>query len=344
MQKLLLLLFLFLSLGAFVLIRRKKNPAPSLVEGASQAPTKLYCLCTVDGESDILWEVDKVTGELTEIVKLPDAEEDFMWKSPIVDPATGSIYLYQWINSERGDFDLYRVDPEQKTLHKIGSLNPQTPYDSFQLYIIDGKLHTLIEKPLRNSETGQREYFLSLVSIDPNTAEQTLVADFGTVHQVLNISANLWAEKTAYDPVSKDLFLPFCYVENDCKKCLLAKWNWTKGEIVVGETFDYDCIFLEKEGNIYGFFKNGKTTFSNNIRPIDPQTLKVGKSIDTIIASEPNDFCYDAETKKVYSVRYNYCESANTEWYTLISYDFKTKKTTKIKKYPTNFCLWELFN
>ncbi|WP_294596041.1 IPT/TIG domain-containing protein [uncultured Rikenella sp.] len=324
-----------------VVLKRGTQEMPLGKLTVSEAATKLYGFGgTNDSGSYILWEVDKATGELNEIVKLPDADNE-IWDSPVVNPADRNIYICKW--TELGDYmentmqlDLYRINPTTKTLELVGELRDakeqEKEYFSYSLYVIENKLHAMIEK--YSNDEDNEESFYSLVSIDTETAEQTLVADFGSLNEALSLPASTSVSieigtdeevGLCYDPASKSSM----WITN------LVKLDIANQKIIAGERFNEYVNLFSKDGQVCGAFYN-ETTNSVNFRPIDTEKLTVGNSLGNITLPAADDFddfwCYDASTGKAFGQFWKDSGTEN-EHFVFGAFDFNARQCIEIKEY-----------
>ena len=335
-----------------VLLKRddQEMPLGKITVAEATTSTKLYAIgSTDDSDTEVLWEIDKTTGELTEIVKLPTESNEDSFESPVVDPTNGNIYLYQWIETTDA-LDLYRINPANKMLEKIGRLKEGIEDTHYDLCVIDNRLHALIEKEQYENEDNQ-ETFYSLVAIDPNTAEQTLVADFGSLHQALNIPLSVSAgldgvgKFLGYDMATKSLIVSiFKDVEGD-------DWQLTRFDIVnqkiipgVGSSDDYISLFVKDSKACGAFYNDDINTV--DFRLIDTENLTVGESLGSASTGSTNKFfgeiwAYDAATGKGYTTMY--FEDSSDECL-FGAFDFNTKEFKEIKQYANGIGLWTIFN
>lgn len=315
----------------------------------AEISAKLYGFGTVDRETTgILWEIDKTTGEPTEIVLLP-TEENNGWGSPVVDPVNDLIFFYKWYGDDdsRRQAELYRADSKSKTLNKIGSLKDNKEKNFYHLCMIKRQLHAVIET--RNNDN---EVFYSLVAIDPNTAAQTTVIDPQSLNKALGVpnSAEIGMEGDdvlpVYDPISKGLLVPVWNGE----RYQLIKMDLAAKKIVSGG-------IVGNGGDLNLFPMNGKicgTEYSRDymgvdFRMIDAATLTAGTSIGNVTLAGDDGFSfespwyYDAATNSSYSVIWKNLESENAQTI-LCVYDFQAKAFKKIKTYTEGLSLWMVFN
>lgn len=336
-----------------VLLKRddQEMPLGKITVAEATTSTKLYAIgSTDDSDTEVLWEIDKATGELTEIVKLPievsESVEEWWGDYPVVNPADGNIYLYKWFETTNVS-DLYRINPTNKTLEKIGQLQDGNEDAHYYLCMVDNQLHALIEK----ETTDDEETFYSFVSIDPNTAAQTPVADFGSLHQALNIplsvSAGLDGEgKFYYDIATKSLIVPiFKDVEGDC-------WQLTRFDIVnqkiipgVGSSDNYISLFVKDSKACGAFYNDDINTV--DFRVIDTEKLTAGESLGSTSTGNEDKFfgetwIYDTATGKGYATMY--FEDSSDEYSLFGAFDFNTKEFKEIKQYANGIELWTIFN
>ncbi len=336
-----------------VLLKRddQEMPLGKITVAEATTSTKLYAIgSTDDSDTEVLWEIDKTTGELTEIVKLPTESNVDSFESPVVDPTNGNIYLYQWIETTDA-LDLYRINPANKMLEKIGRLKEGIEDTHYDLCVIDNRLHALIEKEQYENEDNQ-ETFYSLVAIDPNTAEQTLVADFGSLHQALNIPLSVSAgldgvgKFFGYDMATKSLIVPiFKDVETD------DDWQLTRFDIVnqkiipgVGSSDNYISLFVKDSKACGAFYNDDINTV--DFRLIDTENLTIGESLGSAFTGSNNKFfeetwAYDAATGKGYTT---IADDSSDEYSAFGAFDFNTKEFKEIKQYANGIGLWTIFN
>lgn len=308
----------------------------------------------VDTDNAVLWEIDKTTGEMTELVQLPvESDNEEWWRLPVVVRVNGNVYCYKKI--ETGDserFDLYRVNLSSKTLDKVGQLKDNNETENYYLCVIDSRLHALIEK---ESEAGT---FYSLVSIDPNTAAQTVVADFGSLHQALNIptsvSAGLDDSETetlfCYDATTRSLILSI-FKDTETDDWQLVKLDIAGQKIIPGEQFNGDACFtlFSKDGAVCGAFYN-KGLNSVDFRSINTESLTAGDLLGSA-ATENNEafygetWVYDGVTNKSYTVMEKTRNASGVvEQYVIGVFDFNTGEFSELASHATNFELWAVFN
>ncbi|MDE6499615.1 MAG: DUF4784 family protein [Rikenella sp.] len=330
-----------------VLLKRddQEMPLGKITVAEATTSTKLYAIGMPDDEDTyVLWEIDKTTGELTEIVKLPTKDEEYDWESPVVDPTTGNIYIIckEWIETENStQIELYRINPNDKTPKFVGVLSNEKDTE-YNLCIVDGRLHALVEKTVGKMYENNRESFYSLVSIDTETAEQTPVADFGSLYQTLDIPGDVPAgiDGTAiYDKTTNSLIVPI-YKDVEIDAWQLARFDITNKKIIPGEKFnddDYISIF-PKDGTICGAFQTDAAN-SVDFRPIDTEKLTAGNSIGSIPFECDFDerWCYDASSETAFTTVYK------NGTHTFVAFDFNTQKFEEIKAYTPGIDLYELF-
>lgn len=316
--------------------------------------TKLYGVgSSEDGTTHVFWEIDKATGELTEIISIP-GNQYTQWESLVTDPTNGMIYCNKIYEDPDNNFaeqsELYRIDPDKKTIEKVGLLTDQED-THYSLCLIDGQLHALIDQ--KTNESEHYEVLLSLVSIDPNTAAQTSVADFGSVQEALGLSTsiNLDTERDLhpllYDPISKSLIVPIWIEEEDNDVVQLTKLNIADKKIISGEkSLEYFIPFL-MDDQIYGAFY-AENYQSIDFRPINTESLTTGSSIGQVTLSGNDQFCdedawhYDAETGTGYCIVWK--AFTTNEHCALGTYHFNTKDFKEVAEYPEEIELWWLCN
>lgn len=308
-------------------------------ESVPAATTKLYGYGYAQDKGAI-GEIDTTTGTLTPIISLT---RDQAPESKIVILKNGKIY---WNTTE--DKHLYCVDPQSKTIQEIGLL----PENFYTLCFIDGKLHALLI-----SDT-ERSY--SLVSVDPNTATTTPVADFGSIYQALNIPTSIDAGLDSeyglvYDPDTKSL-ITMVYIDRETDCWQLARLDITNQKIVPGETVNFDFPTLFQMGDkVCGAFHNTQETSPNYLgvmdvefRPINTTTLTSGASVgnvtleNNVIFSEDIVWRYDAETGKAYGVVWKNFDTPN-EKSAIAVFDFNTQQFFLLPAYSTDIQLRNVF-
>lgn len=324
------------SAGEHAVILKRSGREMTLGKITVVESAKLYAFGgDLDLDNEILWEVDKATGELTEIIKLPD--EDWQSESaasPIVDPVSGNIYLYKWTDTD--GIELYRVNPNDKTLKKIGLLDQKANNTMYFLCLVDGRLHAMVEK--ESSKEDSEETFYSLVSINTETAEQTTVADFGSLHQALGIPTDVGAGffdcmlgLYLYDKTTHSLILTI-YNDTETNDCQLVRLDIDNQKIIAGEKFNEYVNLFSKDGKICGAFYDNEDRKHIDFRPIDTKNLTAGNSIGSATL-ETREFwstwCYDATTGKGYTV----LEFDDSAFSALGTFDFNTQKLEEIKAY-----------
>lgn len=274
----------------------------------------------------LLAEVNKATGELTEIVKLPakiSESLDELWgEYMVVNPADGNIYICK---RTEGTFalrlDLYRVNPNSKTLDKIGEIMTSRTQQTYYLLIIEGQLHALVEK-----ESDYADHSYSLVSIDMKTAKQTTVADFGSLPPFEGVPGEYLYDKTTHSLI--------LIIDRQ-----LIRLDIDNQEIITGEKFDGELILFQKDGTVCGAFQNAETNINMvDFRTIDTENLTPGESLGSAKSFSENQdpygdiqsfytWTYDAATGKAYSV----ISPEPSEIWTFCAFDFNTKKLEEIK-------------
>lgn len=330
---------------AVVLKRGEKEMPLGKLTVSEAAATKLYAFGSPDDEENyVLWEIDKATGELMEIVQIPTSENEGWGSdkdSPVVDPVSGNIYYYKWTETENSEqVDLYRFEPSNKTLKKIGLLDQIEAEDTrYDLCIVDGQLHALIEK-WKDSDEDDLETFYSLVSINPETAEQTVVADFGSLEQALNdISAGFYDDVNGqylYDKTTHSLILSIVIgIDHDC--CQLVRLDIANKKIIAGEKFNNHCITLFlKDSKVCGAFYNDDIN-TVDFRLIDTEKLTAGNSIGSATLetdSFKGPWCYDASTGKAFGQFWKESD-AGYDYSVFGAFDFNTQKVIEIKEYAS---------
>lgn len=326
---------------------KKDNSAPDNPDG--NPSVKLYGYGYAQDNSTI-WEIDKTTGALTPIISLTSDQE--LDDSRIVIPENGKLYYKGWNSNE--ERHLYCVDPQSKTIQKIGLL----PEDCYTLCVIDGKLHALLESGDWSPEGTERSY--SLVSVDPNTATTTPVADFGSIHQALNIQTSVDASldseyALAYDPDTESL-ITMIYIDRETDCWQLARLDIANQKIVPGETanFDYPTLF-QMGDKVCGAFQNTQETVpgylgitSVEFCPINTTTLTAGASNgnitleNNVIFSEDIVWRYDAATGKRYGVVWENFDTP-TEEHAIAVFDFNTQQFSLLPAYSTDIKLRSVF-
>lgn len=318
-------------------------------ESVPAAAAKLYGYGYAQDKGTI-WEIDTTTGALTPIISLTEDQE--LDDSRIVISENGKLYYKGWNSNE--ERHLYCVDPQSKTIQKIGLL----PEEFYTLCVIDGKLHALIESGDWSPENTELSY--SLVSVDPNTAATTLVADFGSIYQALNIPTSVVAGLDSeyalvYDPDTKSL-IAMIYIDRETDYWQLARLDIVNQKIVPGETvnFDYPALFHMGD-KVCGAFYNTQETSPNYLgrmgvefRPINTTTLTSEASIgnvtleNNVIFGEDIIWRYDAETGKAYGVVWKNFDTPNEESAVAV-FDFNTQQFSLFPAYSTDIQLKSVF-
>lgn len=349
-----------------IILKRGSTEMPLGKITVAQAPAvaaKFYGLGRSDNADgyEIVWEVDKTTGELTEIVRLPDLPE-WWWSLPVADPASGNLYCLKGIydtNEEVELYDLYRIDPNGKTLNRIGTIKDNTDTEeNYLLCMVDGRLHALIARMSEKESDRQEncEVFCSLVSVDPTTAEQTPVADFGSFHQALGVRTSTSVElftdnmqRVEYDPGTKSFRVSVEITdenESDTYYQYLCRFDVANKKIVPGEKFNDFAMDLFSMGDqICGAWYNRReanSVIDCDFRPIDTEKLTAGSSIGSATL-EPVGFdvfwCYDASTGKAFTVGWKNLDEDKL----FGAFDFNTKRFEEIKEYPSSTEFYLIF-
>lgn len=331
------------SAGEHAVILKRSGREMTLGKITVIESAKLYAFGSPDDEENyVLWEIDKATGELMEIVQIPTSENEGWGSdkdSPVVDPVSGNIYYYKWTDTENTtQIELYRVNPNDKTLKFVGLLDDEedTRYD---LCIVDGQLHALIEK-WKDSDEDDLETFYSLVAINPETAEQTVVADFGSLEQALNdISAGFYDDVNGqylYDKTTHSLILTI-YNDTETNDCQLVRLDIDNQKIIAGEKFNNHCITLFlKDSKVCGAFYNDDIN-TVDFRLIDTEKLTAGNSIGSATLetdSFKGPWCYDASTGKAFGQFWKESD-AGYDYSVFGAFDFNTQKVIEIKEYAS---------
>lgn len=339
-----------------VLLKRddREMPLGKITVAEPSAAAKLYGIGSSDnGNTTVFWEIDKTTGKLTEIISIP-GNQYTQWESLVTDPTSGLIYCNKSFEDPENDFaeqsELYRIDPDKKTIEKVGLLTDQED-THYSLCLIDGRLHALIDQ--KTNEEEHHEVLFSLVSIDPNTAAQTSVADFGSLQEALGLSnsINIDTERDlhplVYDPISKSLIVPIWIEEEDNDVVQLTQLNIADKKIIPGEkSLEYFIPFL-MDNEVYGAFYT-ENRQSIDFRAINTESLTIGSSIGQATLSGNDQFGdedawhYDAATGTGYCIVWK--AFTTNEHSALGTYHFNSKEFKEAAEYSEEIELWWLCN
>lgn len=286
--------------------------------GNQTARTIYFC----DRSYDLLCKIDPQTEKPIKVLEVPD---QYSILSQAVDPTDGKIYgIDNELNPEHST--LVCIDPSRKTIEQIGLLNDREE-DMYTLCMIDDRLHALVESSVEHENPS-----LTVVSIDPKSAAQTPVADFGSVCRALGISDTPGAFVSffppLYDPATRGLMLHIIsYAPSEEE--WLVRLDLAEQKIIVGaklkKSQSHFCGFFLKEGVLAGAFDSRHGV---EFRTLDPMNLTLGSLIGQIppVLSFCGNLCYDEATQKGFFLMDNLEYKAYEPSDAIGTYDFRNRE------------------